>query len=281
MTSPEDPRRVTEPARDDLEFLVGSWNRLDVLEALVDGPRTRGELRDITPVSRVTLSRILSDLEDRGWIVRQEAGYTTTSAGQFVAEEVNRLLANVQTLNRLGENVEWIRLDQFDFDLSYLDDADIIMPSWDDFSAQTSTIIELVNETTALRGIGTGLDREFIKAVVDATMSGELSTELIFTSDVIEAVNTEPELSRLFRDLSDAADADVYRYNGETDVMELGIHETSPQDDDVVMLCGEYEEGAPPGTIRSTDPRVREWAASYFDARRAESHRLKAAVFTP
>lgn len=281
MASTEETTEMTEAARDDLEFLASSWNRFDVLSALVDGPRSRDELRDISPVSRVTLSRILSDLEDRGWIARQEAGYETTTAGKFVADEVTRLLDNVRTLNRLGENVEWIRLDQFDFDLSCLDDANIIMPSWDDFSAQTTTIVELVYETSVLKGIGTGLDREFIKAVVDATLGGDLSPELIFTSDVIEAVNDEPDLSRLFRDLSDASDADVYRYNGEQEVMELGIHQTPSLDDDVVMLCGEYEDGAPPGTVESTDPLVREWAESYFEARRAESHRLKAAVFTP
>lgn len=281
MASTEEPSPTTRAPREDLEFLASSWNRLDVLEAVLEEPKPRAELRDITPVSRVTLSRILSDLEDREWIVRQETGYEATSAGQFMAEAVTGLLNNIRTLHRLGENIEWINLEQFDFELSCLADADVITPTWDDFSAQTRQLIDLVYETSTLKGIGTGLDREFIRAVVDATVGGDLSTELIFTSDVIEAVNEEPELARLFRDLSDAPDAAVYRYNGEGSVMELGIHGTGDFDDDVVMLCGEYEDGAPPGTVKSTDPAVRNWANSYFEARRAESHRLKAAVFTP
>lgn len=281
MASTEEGPPWTKEARKDIEFLASSWNRLDVMDALSDQPRTRDELREITPVSRVTLSRILSDLEARGWIARQDDSYETTSAGQFVADNMSRLLDNVQTLNRLGENVEWIRLDQFDFDLNCLQDANLIMPSWDDFSAQTRTLVDLVYESSTIKGIGTGLDREFMRALADATLNGDLSLDLIFTADVIEAINDEPDLMRLFRDLTDATGAEIYRYNGEDAVMEMGIHETNEPDENVVMLCGEYEDGAPPGTVESTDPQVREWAESYFEARRAESHRLKAAVFTP
>lgn len=273
--------RGCETARDSVEFLVSSWNRLDVLDAAASAPRTRNELRDTADVSRVTLSRILSDLEAQGWIARDGDVYEATRAGAFVAAEVGRVLENVETLNRLEDNVEWIRLDQFDFDLCRLRDAELITPSWDDFSAQTRRLVDLVYECTAIRGIGTGMDREFMRAVGDAAIDGDLAVELVFEPAVVDAINSEPGLTRLFRDLSDAEDATVYRYRGHDPLMELGIHETQAGADDVVMLCGEYDEGAPPGTVRTTDPKVRSWAESYFESRRGESHRLRAAVFTP
>lgn len=268
-------------AREDIEFLVSSWNRLDILQTIQTGPRSRDELRESTSVSRVTLSRILSDLEDRGWIERTDGAYRTTSTGRYLATEVNALVGNVRTLNRLGENVEWIHLDRFDFDLKRLQDAEIIMPTWDDFSAQTRFLIDLVYQSSAIRGIGAGLDREFMRALTDATINGDLSLELIFDPDVLETINDVPELGRQFRDLTDSTDATIYRYGGEAELMELGIPETDSRGRDPVLLCGEYEEGAPPGTLKSTDPVVRRWAESYFETIRADAHRLKAGAFTP
>lgn len=276
----------TEPepigqARDDIGFLVSSWNRLDVLEAIADEPKSRAELREIMSVSRVTLSRILSDLETRGWITRPDSKYEATKAGDYMASELTQLIENVRALNRLGENVDWIQLDQFAFDLSCLQDADIIMPTWDDFSAQTRMLVDLVYESATIKGIATGLDREFMRALADATKTGELSLELILEPTLIDAITEDPDLARLFSDLADAPRAALYRYRGTDDLMELGIHVPKTGSDATVMLCGEYEDGAPPGTVESTNPDVLEWAESYFAATRAESRELKAAVFTP
>lgn len=268
-----------ETARDDIEFLVSSWNRLEVLRAIANGPRTRDELRDSTAVSRVTLSRILSDLEARNWIERTTDGYRATPAGAYLADEVTGLLANVRTLNRLGDAVDWIRLEQFDFDLCRLADAEMITPSWDDFAAQTRVLTDIVYDCTVIRGIGTGMDRAFMMAVADAALNGGLAVELLFEPRVIDAVNDEPELARRFRDLADAEAATVYRYQGTDPLMELGLLETA--DDDLVMLCGHYEDGAPPGTVQTADPVVWSWAERYFEERRAKSHQLQAAVFTP
>jgi predicted transcriptional regulator len=191
------------------------------------------------------------------------------------------MLENIQTLKHLGENVTWIRLDQFDFDLSNLRDADVITPTWDDFSAQTSTLVDLVYQCTHISGIGTGLDREFMKAVGDATLDGDLSVELVFEPAVVEAITEAPELARLFSDLTDAERATIHRYEGHDALMELGIHETKGDTEDVVMLCSEHDEGAPPGTLKTTNRSVWAWAESYFETPRAESHELRSAVFTP
>lgn len=281
MGTNPDPVGTTDGPRADVAFLANSWNRLDVLEAAATEPRDRDELMEFTGVSRVTLSRILADLESRGWIERGDLGYVATSAGRLVAEELGTTLANLETLDELGENTRWIQLEQFDFDLHHLRDAEIIMPTWDDISAQVTELVDLVYDSEAIRGIGTGVDREFLKALADATLDGTLSIQLVFTPAVIDAIADDEELARLFRDLTDAPDAAVYRHRGDDPLMMLGIHETADGRDDVVELCGYHEEGAPPGTVRTTDEAVREWAESYFAQRRAESHQLRAPVFTP
>lgn len=276
----QQPRTNESAARDDLGFLTSSWNRLDVLYAIATTPRSRDELRDHADISRVTLSRILSDLESRGWIERTDDGYAATRAGAYVSEEVVRTVDNLRTLNRLGENVSWMQLERFDFELARLEDAEIIMPTWDDFSAQTATLVDLVYDCRRIRGIGTGMDRSFMRALADATMNGDLTVELVFKPTVVEAIADIPELARLFRDLTDADDAAIYRYAGNAPLMELGINETKGDREDIVMLCGDHEEGAPPGTVKSTDPAVWSWAESFFADRVAESRPLEPVTFT-
>lgn len=281
MESSGDADQLGASARADVTFLVSSWNRYDVLRSVVSAPRPRDELRDTVGVSRVTLSRILSDLEARGWVTRRDEGYEATRAGSIVAAELTDFVASVRSLNRLGEHAEWIRLEAFDFDLARLEDAELITPSWDDRSAQTGRIVELVAESRHVRAVGTGLDRTVVKAVCDATIDGDLSVELVFDPSVVEAIADESELACPFADLAATDWASVYRYTGQESLLELGIAETTGDGEDVVMLCGEYGDGAPPGTIRSTDPVVRNWAESYFEARRGDSRLLDPGVFTP
>ncbi len=280
MTDAE-PSRFRGHAQDDIEFLVSSWNRLEVLTEIANAPTTRNDLRERIDVSRVTLSRILADLEDREWIRRTNDHYEATKSGTFVSTELTRLVDNLRTLDCLGETVDWLHVNEFEFDLRHLRDATVITPTWDDFTAQTTTIIEQVSESTRIRAIGTGLDREFFHMVGDATSTGDLDLELILAPAVVDVIPTEPELARLFRDMADAPTASVYQYRGEEPLMMFGLFETREGIDDHVMVCGHHEDGAPPGVVKSTASAVRSWAESYFDARRAESDPVRSGAFTP
>jgi len=212
-------------AQDDIEFLVSSWNRLDVLNEIASAPKTRNDLKERTEVSRVTLSRILADLEDREWIRRPNDHYEVTKTGRFVATELTRLVDNLRTLDNLGETVDWLHINEFEFDLRHLQEATVTTPTWDDFTAQTTTITEQVAESTRVCGIGTGLDREFFRMVGDETTTGDLELELILAPAVVEVIPTEPELARLFRDIVDSPRASVYEYRGEDPLMMFGLFE--------------------------------------------------------
>lgn len=177
--------------------------------------------------------------------------------------------------------MNWIRLDQFDFDLRHLQDATVITPTWDDFSAYTRTLVNLVYESTTLRAIGTGLHREFLQALADATINGDLSLELIYTSEVIDAIESDLDLCRRCRDVIDTDQATVYRYHGDDSLMMLGIHETTEPSDDVVLLCGQHNEDAPPGTVKASNTRVRSWAESYFESVRDDAMPINADAFVP
>lgn len=258
----------------DVAFLARSASRVRVLAATAERPRTRHELRELTGASRVTVNRVADDLEDRGWIVREDGRCEATPQGAYVAGEFTRVLDDIETLDHLGEHVSWIPVERFDFDLRELRDAVVITPTWDDFAAYTRRLVELVADSTAIGAIATGLHREFVQALGEATVGGGLDLELVYPPEVIDAIRAEPDLCRLLGDAIDTGSAAIYRYHGADPLLMVAIHELADPREDVVLLCGQHEEDAPPGTIQTSNARVRTWAESYVASVREDSRRL-------
>ncbi len=74
-------------ALDEIEYLARSENRLVVLRTLATEPMARDALREETGGSRQTLARILSELEERGWVDRAGVDYRATTLGAYLARE--------------------------------------------------------------------------------------------------------------------------------------------------------------------------------------------------
>lgn len=71
---------------DAVEYLSRSENRVQVLEALTANALTRCDLQEEIGVSQATLSRILQDFTDRGWVRKQGAVYEATVFRSWVAD---------------------------------------------------------------------------------------------------------------------------------------------------------------------------------------------------
>jgi len=54
-----------DTALDDIGFLANSENRVAVFETLVEAPRSRHEIGGLVDASRVTIARILRELDER------------------------------------------------------------------------------------------------------------------------------------------------------------------------------------------------------------------------
>lgn len=272
----DDTRSTRHKAHTDVEFLANSWHRLDVLEAVADGPQTRTELKERTDVSRVTLSRILSDLEQRGWIVRDAGQFEATANGAVVAREVSELLDTMITADEMGNALEWLPIEEFDFDLEHLRDVSVITPDSSDLNAPTRDLVDLMREGSRIRNITNAINHEGMVALRDAVVTGDLSLEYILTPEVVETVSNDSELRRVVADLCDSEGAEIYQYLGETPVTMVATY-----DDERVVVCGHGDGGVPPGTIQTTNNAIRSWAESYLDDLRAESDRLEPELFTP
>lgn len=277
MTEPNpDPRVETQGAAPEpLEFLVGSWNRFEVLNSLDSTALTRRDLRERTGVSRPTLSRILSDLVDRGWVRRRNNEYEATHIGRVVADEVDTVIANIDTALALDEAVEWVPTDELGFDLAHLATAQILTPTPQDHTRPMRRLADRIEATEEMRIVATGVTFEVVKALGEACVAGELQIRCILDERAVAGVRDEPELATLWSEMVERGNCEPYRYVGDDELLDYNVL------DDAAMFCGISDEGLPKGILVSDDDTVRSWAAFRFEQMLEDAEPLGPDAFTP
>ena len=260
---------------DNVEFLVRSTNRLDVLDALRTAPRSRRDLVETSDFSRATLSRILGDLEERRWIVRLNGHYDATTEGAVVAAEVGRLFDNLEAIDALGETLRWLPVERFDFELGRLVDAEVVVPNGHDLTAQIRWVAGRIEAADRVRSVATWVSSEILEALVESTIEGGCAFEGVVAGHVVEYVRDEPPLRESVRALLEADRAVLYRYDGDEAALTMSIYP------DGVLLCGQRDARSFPEAVATTDEAVVSWAGAHYESLRAESERLDADAFTP
>ncbi len=272
--NPEGRVDTRTAAPDPLAFLVRSWNRFDVLNALESTTRTRRELRELTGVSRPTLSRILSDLVDRGWVTRQNDVYRATPIGRVVAGELESVVANIEAARELGAALDWFDTEAFGFDLAHLADAEILTPSPQDQTGPMRQLAAYIDDTAEMRCVATGVTYEVVNAICEACVAGSLRLRCLMDDDAVAGVRAEPDLASQFAEMIDRGQCTAYRYVGDEELLDFNVL------DSVVLFCGISDAGLPQGVVVSDDDTVRSWATYHFDTLRDQSAPLDADAFT-
>lgn len=262
MTSTERLESRIEP----IEYLARSPSRLKVLQSIHRDARTRDELKEVTEISRVTLSRVLANFEEREWIERKNGDYEVTSEGAFVATEVSKLLGNMQTLEHLDGAMKWLPVEAFDFDLSQLRDAEVSTSDWGDHTAQIRAVADTIYGSERIVATASGVSRDVVDTLWEVTVNGEASIEAMVDDSALDTVLGDKELRRQHREMLATGNVEFLRYEGDEDpLLMLTVC------DDTVIMCGHDPNGPPPGTLETTDPTVRDWAMDYFETIRTES----------
>lgn len=199
------------PSFGEVEFLAGSPNRIAVLEAVTTEPRTRDELKERTGLSHVALSRALSDLEERAWLLRTGHQYAPTPLGEVVTVEFRRLLDNLEAADALGDVLRWLPMEAFGFDLRRLRDATITRPTEADHTASVRYAVALIREAERFRAVATGVGYEVIEALYDRTVEQGRPAEVVIDAAAVEYLRGDEELRPLFREILETEGASVYQ----------------------------------------------------------------------
>jgi len=245
---------------DDIAFLANSENRVTVLECLVDVSRSRDELRDRVDASRVTIARILRELEDRTWIEHAGQTYEVTPLGEWVYDEFTRLVDELEAERRLREPLQWVPTDVLAFDIQCLRDAEIILVEGCDSTALIRRTIEFHRSGDRIRGVARDSAPEAIANQWELTVHGETEVDLVITPEIVDAIREHRPSAWRFREMLTQDNA---RYSVYEDIpVSVGIV------DGAVGINLTDEDGTLKGGLKTDNDTVHAWAVDLFETYR-------------
>lgn len=245
---------------EEIGFLSRSENRVRTLETLTRGYRSQRELREELSVSRATMARILTELEDRNWIEKTDSQYETTALGELVVDEFVPLLELMTTVHRLGDVFHLLPIDAMGLDLRSLRSAEVLLP---DKTAPTKHMdrgLELLRDTDQFRVLAWTALPEYVTVVREKVIAGDLRFETVLAESFVEELPERPSIEADFREIADAGGA-FYRYDDHVPCNMFVGDETV-----FFWLCG--PEAVEQAALVSTDAAVLSWAEETFQAYR-------------
>lgn len=252
---------------DDVAFLANSENRVRVLEALVEGPRGRDEIRARIDASRVTVARVLRECEARGWISRSRGEYEATPLGEWVCDSFARLIEEIAAGRRLREVLQWFPSDQLTFDVRCLRDAEVILLDESDATAVVRRIVEFHRSGDWIRGVSRVAAPVFVENQWELTVHGDTRLDLVVTPGALDVVRSHPPSARRFREMLDVDD--VHWYVDEAVPLSVGIV------DGAVGINLVDETGMLRGGLLSEDETVHAWAVDLFERCRSRARPVR------
>jgi predicted transcriptional regulator len=263
-----------DPALDEIGFLARSDHRVGVIEELTAGVRERRELRAATGASTPTMSRVLTDFEDRRWIVRDGPTYELTPLGEFVAERFLDLREAMETERKLRDVWQWLPREMEGFSVDLFADAVISYPGPGYPYEPIERLTYLIEGTTRMRGFD---------SIVFKSINNETVCQAVLDGMELEYVYSPTALEKTFawnpERVMEAAACDnctVYVHDALPDRSRCGL---GIVDDRAGICCHDPETGALTAVIDTDAPAAREWAVSTFERVRDEARPVELQAF--
>ena len=258
---------------DDIEFLVTSDHRVAVLDALTKGTSDRNALRSATGASSPTMSRILTDFENRNWVEREGRTCELTGLGEFVADRLAEFVDAITIENRLRDVWQWLphELDGFSVDL--FTDVAVTHPNPGYPDEPIERRIELITETSTWRGVGVAmLGLRTLEISFDRFLDqqDEFQCEYIYPPEVFEELLSWGDTEKIMK----AAHNESYTVFLHEDLPIDDRYEICLFDDCVTICCYDHEKGGLQALIETTSSDMRTWAESYYEEFREEAQPL-------
>jgi predicted transcriptional regulator len=255
-----------DAALDEIAFLANSDNRVAILESLRESPRQRRDLVASVDASRVTVARILRELEERGWVERTGREYAATPLGCWVCERFTELRRDFEAGCRLREPLQWLPSDVVTFDIRRLRDAEVRLADGSDATALVRELVSFHRSGDRIRAAARASAPRVVENLREVVVDRGARLELVSTPAVVDAVRNHAPSARCARDLVDHPNAD------------WSICETVPIAvcvvDDTVRINLTDEQGVLRGALVTDDQVVHAWAVDVFETCRQEASPL-------
>lgn len=248
-----------------LEFFGSTPVRLVMLERLTAGPEARADLLDTTDVSRITLWRLLGDLEERGWIRETGDGYEATAAGRLVVDRITTTVDAIEAIAELGDLLEWLPLAEISFDVERLADADVVRPTKSDPQAPMRVATRQMEDATTVRILTHGYSPWVVETLHDRVVAGETTVSMVVSPDVLEAFAANAPIRDQLGEMIEAGGQELYRYGGPVP------HIFAILDRARVGMGVDDDEGRPQAVFDIVDDEILDWAERTHERYREEA----------
>jgi predicted transcriptional regulator len=260
---------------DDAAYLTRSEHRVAVLDRLAEGPRNRTALQEATGASRVTVGRMLGELEDRGWVQREGHDYRLTHAGRIVAEDLARLLETTQTAQTLQEIEPLLPVDRFEFDLRRFGDATVHRPTRSDPNAHMRRMAARLSEADRVRVLAPSVSPVPVRAHRDRVLASPThEATVVFTAAAAEVALEDPDTRTWFREMHETGRLACYRHDSSYPI-DLVVA------DGTAMLTL-YDDASGAGfhsVVETQDETIHGWAVAEFERVREEAIPIESGAF--
>ena len=259
---------------EEIDFLARSNHRVGVMEALTEGARDRGELRGVTGASTPTMSRVLTDFQDRRWIARDGPLYYLTPLGEFVAEQFLELREAMEIERKLRDVWQWLPREMEGFSVDLFADAVVSYPGPGYPYEPIGRLTHLIEGTTRLRGFDSIVFKSINNETVCQAVLDGMELEYVYSPTALEktiAWNPERVMEAASRD-----HCTVLVHDDLPDRSRCGL---GIVDDRAGICCHDPETGALTAVIDTDAPAAREWAIATFERVRDEARPVDPRAF--
>jgi predicted transcriptional regulator len=257
---------------DQIQYLVASKNRVRVLEYVSETPADREELSEQLGIPRSTLSRVLTGLEEQSWISQHGPDCESTTLGAFLVEEFSSLMDAVETMQQLEDVIDYLPMDEIDFELSRLRDARITTPTQTDPGVPLRRARELLHEADEFRFLTNTVVSPLAETLHEQTIQGDLTIVGVITGELLDAVSDSPAFREPTRDMIESGSAEFYRYDG-TVSQTLGV-----ADETRAAITQIDRNGHQRAQIETDDQHVCSWVMSVIEEHRRQSEQISAST---
>jgi predicted transcriptional regulator len=181
-------------ARSDIAYLVGSDNRVTILETLRERPRGPSELASVCSCARETAHRCLAGFVDRGWVERENGRYRITTGGEMVVRRYGELESTMVQTNRLEPFLRRASPSFRGLPADLLPELHLETATSEDPHAPVSRFRSVLGEETlnGFRGVTPVVSAVFNEAAA-RVIAPETDAELVIDESVLRASKTAYE----------------------------------------------------------------------------------------
>ncbi|ESP88890.1 helix-turn-helix transcriptional regulator [Candidatus Halobonum tyrrellensis] len=236
--------------------------RSSFLDCLDEEPTDKRTLVAELDCSRSTVNRGVRELEAAELVEYDDGGYRTTPLGRRIVEGFAELAADAAVWTELEPFLRWVPEEELGFDLTLLDDAEVVVPDPGDPYGVINRHVGRLRE----------MDEGRFLLPFTGLHAAETVHERVVDHGADCEVVVAPSVARTFRDdeyapvVAEMADAGGFRVFRASEALPLSL---GVVDDRVQFIAAEGQE--PRALVETERREVREWAEETFEACKREA----------